>query len=94
MHTHDDLIIEDLLQEYLAKRGKAELISKAKTEDFIRSAIKAASYIKGSYIRDLDNNIIIDIPKKKRFRIGNEYVDYLFETMDSKDKSKSKRYKK
>ena len=80
--------LTDFYDEFYEERvGKSDIISKAKSEDLARIAVKAKDYIPDIEILDLDNRILLDISMISLDNIDNELVEYFHSEID-RNKSK------
>lgn len=84
---------------YEDKVGKADVISKAKSEDLSRIAIKAKDYMSDIEVLDMDNRILLDISKISLDNIDNDLVRYFHGEIDhnkykylKKDKTMSRQF--
>ncbi len=89
---------QDFKEYYDRSYGKEEIISKIKTEDLIKTALKASSYIDSSSIRDIDNEISIDLSNFEYNDINNPFLRDINISMENTThdefKSKSKKSKR
>lgn len=67
---------------YDEKKDKADIISKAKSEDLARIAMKAKDYMPDIEVLDMDERILLDISKISLDNINNKMVRYFHSEID------------